>query len=120
MLKLGLTALLAAAFVVPSTAVRHLTLVDSNPREGATVAEAPKEIVLEFNEGLDFERRVVSLRGAAGPVSVGAVRSDDSTSFAVAVTGPMAPGAYTVSWLAGAPDHATIRGRYTFTLAPSR
>jgi methionine-rich copper-binding protein CopC len=120
MLKLGLAALFAAALVAPSTAVRHLTLVDSNPREGATVSEAPKEIALQFNEGLDFERRTVSLRGAAGAIAVGPVRSTDSMSFAVNVTGSMAPGIYTVSWRAGAPDHATIRGRYNFTVAPAQ
>lgn len=118
MIKLVVALLLAAGAVTP--AVMHLTLVDSSPREGATLAEAPKEILLKFNEALDPARRAISLRGPAGPVAVGPVRAVDSLSFAVGVTGPMAAGVYTVSWLAGAPDHATIRGRFSFTVGAPR
>lgn len=118
MSKLGLVALLAAGAILPVTGARHLTLVDSTPREGATAAAPPREILLKFNEALDPARRAIALRGPAGAVAVGPVRTVDSTAFAVGITGSMAPGEYTVSWLAGAPDHATIRGRFSFTIAP--
>lgn len=82
---------------------------------------APGGLLLSFNEGLDPARRVTSLRGPSGPVAMGPVRSvSDTQAFAASITGPLVPGAYTVSWLAGAPAHASIRGRYTFTVKPAR
>jgi methionine-rich copper-binding protein CopC len=96
-------------------AARHLTQVDSNPREDPIVATAPPEIVLKFNERLDTMRRAISMRGPAGAVAMGPVRAvADTLAFAASITGTLAPGEYTVSWLAGAPAHASIRGRYTF------
>jgi len=118
MLKIGLLALLVSGLTLPATGARHLTLVDSNPKEGAALAAAPTEIVLKFNEGLDPARRAISLRGPAGAVTMGPVRSlPDTMAFAASITGMVAPGEYTVSWLAGAPAHASIRGRYTFTVS---
>ncbi len=120
MLKLGLLSLFLAGVALPGAA-RHLTLVDSNPKEGATVTVAPKEILLKFNEGLDPARRAISVRGPSGPVEMGPVRSvPDTMAFAASITGTLAPGAYTVSWLAGAPGHASIRGRYSFTVSGER
>jgi len=117
MLKLGLVALALTGFALPGAA-RHLTLVDSNPKEGAVVAVAPREIVLKFNEKLDPARRAIALRGPSGPVEMGPVRSvPDTMAFAASITATLAPGEYTVSWLAGAPAHASIRGRYSFTVS---
>ena len=117
MLKVTLAGLLAVGLGIPPAAALHLTLVDSSPRENATVAEAPKEVVLKFNEALDPERRAISLRGPSGPVSMGPIRSTDTLSFAASITGTLEPGTYRVSWMAGSPDHPTIRGRYAFTVA---
>lgn len=117
MRSLLLACVLLTGAAAPISTALHLTLVDSNPREGATVSEAPGEILLKFNERLDPERRAIALRGPAGTVTVGAVRTVDTLSFAVPVTGAMGPGSYTVSWMAGAPDHATIRGRYSFVVS---
>lgn len=115
MLKLGLFSVLVAAIAAPATAVRHLTLVDSSPKSGAVLAASPREVLLSFNERLDTTRRAISMRGPAGAVAMGPVRSvADTLAFAASVTGALAPGEYTVSWLAGAPGHASIRGRYRF------
>lgn len=116
MLKLSLLTLVLTGFAFPSAA-RHLTLVDSSPKEGATVATAPTEIVLKFNERLDPARRAISLRGPAGAVTMGPVRSvADTMAFAASITGTVTPGEYTVSWLAASPGHASLRGRYTFSV----
>jgi len=117
MLKLAAAFLLLAGVALPAASLRHLTLVDSTPREGAVVTDAPKEIRLKFNEALDSARRAVSLRGPAGPVAVEPVRTIDSLSFAVGIKGVLSPGRYTVSWIAGAPAHSSIRGRFAFDVA---
>ena len=118
MRTLGLIVLLAGALALPVAARLHLTLVDSSPREDAVLAEPPREIVLKFNESLDPERRAVSLRGPAGPVAMGPVRSvADTLAFAANINATLAPGTYTVSWLAASPNDPTIRGRYSFSVA---
>lgn len=115
MLKIVATAVVLG--LASAGAVLHLTLVDSFPREDAVLNERPREILLKFNERPDSTRRGISLRGPEGAVKLGAVRStDDTLAFAAAVEGPMGAGQYTVSWLAAAPDHAAIRGRFRFTL----
>jgi methionine-rich copper-binding protein CopC len=115
MLKLGLFSLFVAAIASPATSVRHLTLVDSSPKSGAVLTASPREVLLTFNERLDTTRRAISMRGPAGAVVMGPVRSvADTLAFAASITGPLTPGEYTVSWLAGAPAHASIRGRYSF------
>lgn len=117
MLKLGLVSLLFAAMAAPATAVRHLTLVDSSPKSGAVLTASPREVLLTFNERLDTTRRAITVRGPSGPVAMGPVHAvADTLGFAASVTGTLTPGEYTVSWLAGAPGHGTIRGRYSFTV----
>lgn len=121
MLKLGLFVALMASLATSGSSARHLTLVASTPKQGALLTTAPGEIVLTFNEGLDPARRAISLRGPSGAVPMGPVRSlPDTLSFAASIPGPLPAGEYTVSWLAGAPAHASIRGRYAFTLQPAR
>ncbi|MFN2315407.1 MAG: copper resistance protein CopC [Gemmatimonadales bacterium] len=120
MLKIGMLVALVASLTTSGPAVRHLTLVDSSPKKDAVLTTATTEIVLTFNEGLDPARRAISLRGPSGAVTMGPVRSvPDTLAFAASITGPMPAGVYTVSWLAGAPAHASIRGRYTFTVKPA-
>lgn len=120
MLKAGLFAVCLAAIAAPASSVLHLMLVDSSPRPGAVLAASPREVLLTFNERLDTTRRAISMRGPAGAVAMGPVRSvADTLSFAASIMATLPPGEYTVSWLAGAPAHATVRGRFSFTIRPA-
>ena len=107
----------AATGVIALGASLHLTLVDSAPRDGAQLTEPPAEVLLKFNERPDTARRGISLRGPNGAVKMRPVRSvRDTLAFAATIEGALAPGQYTVSWLAAAPDHEPVRGRYRFTI----
>lgn len=120
MLKSVLVVLMLAALGAPATTL-HLTLVDSSPKPDAVLTQPPREIVLRFNERLDTVRRAISLRGPAGAVALGRVRAaPDTMSMMAAVLDTLAPGEYTISWLAAgaAEGHAPIRGRQRFTVAP--
>lgn len=121
MLKLSLVLIALGGHAAGAASVRHLTLVKSSPAAAATLTESPREVVLTFNERLDPARRAISMRGPSGAVPMEAVRAvADTLAFAATIPGTLMPGSYTVSWLAGAPGHGTVRGRFTFTVAGAR
>jgi len=121
MLKIAILALLVTGLSSPATSRFHLTLVESNPKAGATLTSSPPEVLLRFNERLDTSRRAITIRGPAGAVAMGPVRSvADTLAFAASIPATLPAGEYTVSWLAAAPDHAAIRGRFTFKVGTGR
>ena len=111
-LSLGFIALGAAGF--------HLTLIDSRPKEGATLTEAPSEIWLRYNEAPDPARSGISLRGPDGAVKLAKVQAPDSLSLSATIPDPLTPGEYTVSWMATPKADHAVRGRYKFTIASQR
>jgi methionine-rich copper-binding protein CopC len=120
-MKLGLAVTtLAAAAIFLGAAPVHLTLIDSNPKEDALLAESPDQIWLRFNESLDVAKCGIGVRGPEGAVELAKVELVDSVSISAKVLSPLSPGQYTVSWL-GTPvnDHA-VRGRYKFSVEGER
>jgi methionine-rich copper-binding protein CopC len=107
----------AGSALLMAAATYHLDLVDTRPRENATVAESPAEIWLLFNHVPDVSRSGISLRGPAGAVELGAVEASDSLALRAAVTETLSPGEYTVSWMAAAEGERAVRGRYRFTVS---
>jgi methionine-rich copper-binding protein CopC len=116
-MKLGATLTLSVAtLMLTGAAYMHLTLVDSRPKEGATVAESPTNIWLRYNQRPDVSRSGISVRGPDGAVALGKAEQADSLSLSAKVMMALEPGEYTVSWLAAAYDDHAIRGRYKFTV----
>ena len=109
---------LMAAAAAPAAA--HDALVSSAPADGATVAHAPRRIVLTFDQpALALGTAVVVTSSAGQQVQAGAPRLVDNT-----VTQPLQPGApggpYTVLWRVTSADGHPISGRFTFQAdAPS-
>jgi len=121
MIKIAILAILLTGISSPALPRMHLTLVESSPKAGAVLTTSPAEVVLKFNERLDATRRAITIRGPAGAVAVGPVRSvADTLAFAASIPAALPAGEYTVSWLAAAPDHAAIRGRFTFKVGAGR
>jgi hypothetical protein len=94
----------------------HAKLQKSEPAAGTTVAAAPKQIQLWFNEKLDVAVSKVELTGPAGKVELGPVHAMDDKSLMAAISGKVADGAYTVSWQTAGDDGHAVKGDYTFTL----
>jgi methionine-rich copper-binding protein CopC len=111
----GLGVLATSALMVAAGSF-HLTLVDSRPRQDAVVAESPPEIWLLFNEPPDLSRCGISVRGPAGTVELAPLEAPDSLAISAKIRGELAPGEYTVAWLATSLDDHSIRGRYRFTI----
>ena len=110
--------LLVALFAAPLPAARHNRLLKSDPGGDATVARSPAEIRLWFKEPPELAVSSIKLADGAGrPVATGPVLgTDDKTSIVAAVTGPLTPGKYTVTWKTAGSDGHVIRGSFGFTV----
>lgn len=98
----------------------HATLTKALPAIDGTVAAAPTEITLWFNERPDVSLSNARLRTSdSSMVDLGAVRAGpDSMALIVAVRGTLKPGKQTVLFRTAGPDGHVMRGSYSFTLQP--
>lgn len=107
-----------AALTLPlfmAAAGAHTGLRKATPANGSTVAEAPKEIVLEFSGPVRLT--AVSVADAAGKkVEMGALPTATAQQFAVPVSGALTAGDYVVTWRAVGGDTHVVSGEVKFTL----
>jgi copper transport protein len=88
----------------------HAQLVDSRPADGSTLARAPHEIELRFNEAISPRFRVVRVIAANGHLVAGTRLRAAGDSHGLVVRVPrLVRGAYEVTWevLAEADGHVT-------------
>jgi methionine-rich copper-binding protein CopC len=107
---------IVAALVLPLVmlaASAHTGLRKATPENGSAVAEAPKEIVLEFSGAVRLT--AVSLASAAGKqVDTGAVPTETAQRFVVPVGSLLAAGDYVVTWRAVGADTHVVSGEVKF------
>ena len=118
-LIVALASALTLGFVGEASAHAHLKT--ATPAAGSAVTASPSELRLGFTEGVNLKFTGVSVTGPAGaPVSTGAVALEpgDDKVLNVPVSGPLAPGAYKVTWHALATDGHKTDGNYGFTVKP--
>lgn len=114
--------LLIAVLAVAATAMissgdRHLHLTKSQPVKDTTLAAAPTEIRLWFNQVPQRAVSRIGLTGPSGEVAVGELEfADEDMSFKAAVSGQLAPGPYTVAWRTAGDDGHAMRGEYGFVI----
>lgn len=121
-MSLKLLALYASTVVLlGARASVHTHLVKAEPAVDSTVAVAPTQVRLWFNE-----KPEVALSGATvmtenhSPVAVIKMAvTDDTLSVAGAVPVPLEPGRYMVMWKTGSKDGHPVRGTYYFTYDPA-
>src|SRR5690606_21261644 len=111
-----------AALTLPlvwATASAHTGLRKATPESGSTVAEAPKEIVLEFSGPVRLT--TVSLASAAGKkVEMGALPTATEQRFALSIDGALASGDYVVTWRAVGADTHVVSGELKFSVAAAK
>ena len=116
---LKIAASLAFAFAA-TQAFAHAQLEKATPPVGGTVA-APKEIRLEFSEGVEPKFTGVTLTSASGAtVPIGPARTEagNAAVLIVPIVKPLAPGVYTVKWHAVSVDTHHTQGDFQFTVSP--
>ncbi|MEN5076154.1 copper resistance CopC family protein [Isoptericola cucumis] len=124
-LTAGLTAVLgavaAAALAAPASA--HNVVVDTTPGTGSTVAEAPSEVSVTFDDvvlelGADGSSTVVQVTGEDGREHATGcpTMADRTVSVPVSLDDP---GEYTVAWRIVSADGHPTSGEFSFTYAPA-
>jgi methionine-rich copper-binding protein CopC len=109
--------ILSAALVLAaaSPAFAHAHLLQSDPAASASAA-SPKELTLDFSEGLEIAFSGVTLTGPSGAVTTGAATLDpkDNKVLLVPLSAPLTAGTYTVAWHALSSDGHKTTGTYSF------
>ena len=123
-LRLPLAALLAVAVLSAAARPRaerfHTHLEKSNPSKDTVLTAAPAAIELWFNEKVDLAMsRVQVVDAAQKAVALAPLSRDEAKKDAPVVAqvkAPMAPGAYTVNWVAAGADGHPAKGSFGFTI----
>lgn len=109
---------MAAATLASPFASAHATLKSSNPEAGATLAAAPKEIALTFNEKIEEAFSTITLADSQGKEVVAEKAKVDAANPAVLrLNAPVLPaGSYTVTWAVAGHDGHRRKGDFKFTV----
>jgi copper transport protein len=105
-----------AAFVtllVPAAAAAHAYLIGSKPADRAVLATAPREVRLEFSEGVRPGPGIEVVRNGGGSVLAGPARAQ-GRYFVLPLRRGLQDGVYTVRWRALSDDGHTIGGVLAF------
>ena len=113
----------ACGFVTlaPSLAEAHAFLDHAVPGVGSTVSASPRELQLDFTQGIVAALsgvRVAAVDG--GAVLAGKLTGDagDPEMLHVRLGRPLEPGTYVVTWHVVSVDTHPTSGSYKFTIAP--
>jgi methionine-rich copper-binding protein CopC len=110
--RLALLALLLAN----AAAWAHAYPAASVPNDGATVRESPREMRIQFTEGIELAFSQVTVKSAKGEVvSQGKLRQLASDTLAIDLK-PLRPGNYTAEWQVLSVDTHVTEGVLHFTL----
>jgi methionine-rich copper-binding protein CopC len=113
---LGLLLGVLSSLVVATGADAHAALRSVSPKDGATLASAPANVVLTFNEPIGTSFATVTVAGPAGSVSEGKAVVDGVT-VTQALADDLPDGRYTVSFHVVSEDGHPVSDRTTFSVA---
>ncbi|MBB4982483.1 copper resistance CopC/CopD family protein [Streptomyces nymphaeiformis] len=117
-------ALLGTLLAGAAPASAHAALTGSDPKDGAVVATAPKEVNLTFSEQVAMSADSIRVLDPAGRrADTGEIRNLCSGSvvrYGVGLRAGLPDGTYTVAWQAVSSDSHPVAGAFTFSIgAPS-
>ncbi|SFU91535.1 copper resistance CopC family protein [Pseudoduganella namucuonensis] len=115
---LSLAAMLAAGALASPLAAAHAALKNSNPAANAVLEQAPREIVLTFNEKVEPAFSSIAVLEAGGKdIAAGKAQVDAANPLLMKLELPaLAAGAYSVRWVAVGPDGHRRTGQFGFTV----
>lgn len=111
--------------VLTGTADAHAALTGSNPKDGAVLAVAPKDVTLTFSEqvalGNDSIRVLDPRSRRVDTAELKSLGGAGAVTYGVALESGLPEGTYTVAWQAVSADSHPIAGAFTFSIgAPSK
>lgn len=109
---------MAAATLASPIASAHAALKSSNPQAGATLAAAPKEITLTFNEKVEEAFSTITLADGEGKaITTDKAKVDAANPAILRLVAPtLAAGSYTVTWAVAGHDGHRRKGDFKFTV----
>lgn len=112
--------LLCAVLATPAMALAHAHLDRSMPAAGATLKEAPQEVIIWFTEAVEPKFSSIEVRDAKGGVvnEGGAGGVTGNTAQLRVKVKPLPPGTYTVKWRVLSVDTHRSQGDFTFRVGP--
>ncbi|WP_329118331.1 copper resistance CopC/CopD family protein [Streptomyces sp. NBC_01353] len=124
-LLLVTAALLGTLLAGAAPASAHAALTGSDPKDGAVVATAPKDVNLTFSEQVAMSTDSIRVLDPAGKrVDTGEIRdlcSGSIVKYGVGLRSGLPEGTYTVAWQTVSADSHPIAGAFTFSIgAPSQ
>ena len=114
--QLMIAGLFAAATAAAATAQAHAKLQASDPQANSTLASAPKQLRLKFNEALEpaFSKiKLTDAKNAEIALQHAEVEKTDPTVMAAAVPA-LGSGTYHVLWSTMTHDGHKTKGEFTF------
>ncbi len=105
--------------LIAAQAFAHAQLEKATPAVGGTVA-GPREIRLEFSEGVEPKFSKISVTGPGGAVAMGAAKTEagNPAVLIAPISKPLPAGAYKVHWQAVSVDTHHTQGTFEFTVKP--
>jgi copper resistance protein C len=86
------------------------------PNNGATVKESPREVRIQFTEGVEIAFSQITVKASNGEVvSQGKLRQLADDTLAIDLK-PLSPGNYTIEWQALSVDTHVTEGLLRFTI----
>ncbi|MER5883815.1 copper resistance protein CopC [Streptomyces sp. NPDC001941] len=124
-LRLLLVTAALCATVLSGTASAHAALTGSTPKDGAVVADAPKDVQLTFSEQVAMGNDSIRVLDPAGNrADTGELRdlcAGSVVRYGVNLRDSLPDGTYTVAWQAVSADSHPVSGAFTFSIgAPSK
>lgn len=116
-MKIIALALAATLCAAPLAASAHSAQKPGTPRDGETLAAAPKIIRLNFGDPMRIT--VLKLIGPQGEIPL--TRTDGMkpvTAIEATPGGAMAPGEYAIEWKGMGADGHVMEGAVDFTISP--
>lgn len=116
-MKSYLNLIAALSFAIGGVAHAHAHLEKSQPASNSTVAVAPKNVVLEFNEAVLVT--ALTLQMGDGPAQdLGPLPKAAAKELSVPMP-TVAAGSYIVKWRAMGKDNHVMSGKLLFKIGPS-
>jgi methionine-rich copper-binding protein CopC len=117
-IRRALLAAAAAALFGTSPGLAHSLLLESSPAAEATLAAAPVQLTLRFNNRIEKRLSRITLRDERGtPQALTIAAADGGADRLAAAVPPLAPGAYRVEWHVLSTDGHVVSGSFGFRLA---
>ncbi len=110
-----------AAVLAATPAFAHVQLISATPKVGSTIAAAPAQLRLRFNQIPRLVGTGVQLIGPSGPPALLTPLSADPKDprfVSAPLPANLRPGRYQVRWRALSPDAHKTAGDFSFTLKP--